>query len=106
MDESDCDELNDCDESSDENIVLNINPVKFFDPKELCYYKKINTFYGSCSNEQIQMMIDIINSGAKNKIATKSKISLRVLDWFVTKYSKKVDLSVETGINYIEIFDV
>jgi hypothetical protein len=106
MENSESEELSEESTESSEDIILNINPVKFFDQKELCYYKKINTFYTNCSNEQIEMMIDIIKSGAKNKAATKSKISLRVLDWFVTKYSKKVDLSIDTGINDIEIFDV
>jgi hypothetical protein len=106
MENSESDELSEELSESSEDVVLNINPVKFFEPKELCYYKKINTFYSNCSSEQIEMMIDIIKSGAKNKAATKSKISLRVLDWFVTKYSKKVDLSIDTGTNDIEIFDV
>ena len=58
-----------------------INPKDFFTVKELCYYKKIDKFFTGCTKENIIKMIDIING--------KSSISLRVLDWFVTKYSKK-----------------
>lgn len=83
-----------------ENII---DPVKFFTIKELCYYKQINRYFKSCSNDQIDTMIDIIKSGSKNRSVSKSKISLRVLDWFVTKYSKKMDTASE---NSVEIFDV
>ena len=73
-----------------------INPVKFFNQRELCYYKKINQFFQNCYNnnpETLVYMIDIIEK--------KSNISLRVLDWFVTKYSKKM-----TNNKNCELFDV
>lgn len=47
--------------------------------KEKYYYNKIDEFFKGCSKSNITMMIDIINSN--------SKISLRILDWFITKYS-------------------
>jgi len=73
-----------------------INPKDFFSVKELCYYKKIDKFFRSCSKENIVKMIDIIDG--------KSNISLRVLDWFVTKYSKK---RIDCGISKnTEVFDV
>jgi hypothetical protein len=49
--------------------------------KETFYYKIIRKYYKSLSIEQIKTMIDIIYG--------KSKISLRLLDWFVTRYADK-----------------
>lgn len=68
-------------ESEDSIDALDINPTSFFSIKELCYYKLINKFFSGCSHENITQMIDIVEG--------KSDMSLRVLDWFVTKYSKK-----------------
>lgn len=83
------------DSSDDYDERLNINPVKFFSIKELCYYKKIAKFFNNCTKDEIQTMIDIVNK--------KSTISLRVLDWFVTKYSKK---KIDCSMKDLEIFDV
>jgi len=59
-----------------------IDPVVFFKiKKELCYYKTIDKFFKTCSYENISKMIDIVEG--------RSNISLRILDWFVTKCSKK-----------------
>jgi hypothetical protein len=49
--------------------------------KEFC--EEIDLFYASCSNDKIQIMINILNN-SKNKKC----ISLRDLDWFVRNYSK------------------
>jgi hypothetical protein len=74
------------------------DPMTFFTKKELCYYKMIDKFYRYCSDDSIVKMIDIIDS--------KSVISLRILDWFVTKYSKRgVDFikngeTIDVHINY------
>lgn len=106
-------EFSDSDSTSEESTQLsektieNMNPNEFFDQKELCYYRKVNNFFKTCSSEQIEMMIDIIKSGAKAKDVPKSKISLRLLDWFVTKYPKKINLTIENESNNdFEIFDV
>jgi hypothetical protein len=53
----------------------------FFSHKEMCFYKMIKKFFSNCNKLDILTMIDIIEK--------KSTTSLRVLDWFVTKYSKK-----------------
>lgn len=83
-DESDCD------------TVTAIDPEKFFLKKELCYYKKIHKYYKTCSSKNIDRLIEIILG--------KSKLSLRILDWFVTKYSKK---KIDCGISINnEPFDV
>lgn len=61
---------------------MNFEPTKFFKSKELRYYKMINKYYkNDCTEEDVKKMIDII--------CGKSIISLRVLDWFATKYSRK-----------------
>lgn len=82
--------------SSNDEKINTIDPETDFNVKELCYYKKINDFYKVCSNENIEKMMSIIDG--------KSTISLRILDWFVTKYSKK---KIDCGLNNNdESFDV
>lgn len=76
------------------------NPNKFFNQKELCLYKKVDDFFKECyekNPENISKMIDIIEG--------KSDISLRILDWFVTKYSKK-KITCNGGTKNVEAFDV
>lgn len=95
--ESESDKYSSYDEdTSDGENEDDINPVEFFGVKELCYYKKIDKFFKDCSTESITKMIDIIDG--------KSNISLRILDWFVTKYSKK---RIDCGASKeTEMFDV
>jgi hypothetical protein len=70
--------------------------IKNFSKKEICYYKMIHRFFESCNIENMTKMVSIING--------ESDISLRVLDWFVTKYSKK---RIECGQNKeSEVFDI
>jgi hypothetical protein len=106
MESSESDDMSEESNQSSEKTIENMNPNEFFDQKELCYYRKVNNFFKTCTSEQIEMMIDIIKSGSKNKDIPKSKISLRLLDWFVTKYPKKINLTIESESNDIEIFDV
>ncbi|ARF09008.1 hypothetical protein Catovirus_1_1058 [Catovirus CTV1] len=73
----------------------NFDPTKFFTNKELMYYKMIEKFFKRCSIDEIKKMVEIINSS--------SGISLRVLDWFVTRYSKKMIISNNPNS---EVFDV
>ncbi len=57
---------------------------EFYDklsPKERFYYKKIDEYFKNCHKKNIRRMTEIING--------ESQISLRILDWFVTKYSDK-----------------
>ena len=83
------------DESDCDNVVA-IDPEKFFLKKEFCYYKKIHKYYQLCPSKNIDKLIEIISG--------KSKLSLRILDWFVTKYSKK---KIDCGISINnEPFDV
>jgi len=85
-------------EKSDENDNENDNDkkepeLKIEDPNfifnniEICHYKIINNFFTEYCNtnpENISKMIDII--------LKKSDISLRILEWFVTKYSKEKNI--------------
>jgi hypothetical protein len=76
------------------------NPNSFFNQKELCLYKKIDKYFKEQyekNPENISKMVDIIEG--------KSDISLRILDWFVTKYSKK-KISCNGGVKNVEAFDV
>jgi hypothetical protein len=91
IDSSSC--SSESDEDEDEDLK---DPEKIFNVIELCYYKKIIDFYKACSSDNIEKMINIIDG--------KSSISLRILDWFVTKYSKKkIDCNIT---NNDESFDV
>ncbi len=76
----------------EENVI---DPVKFFTVKELCYYSMIDKFFKDCAQNNITNMIDIIEGN--------SDISLRILDWYVTKYSKK---RIYYGNTDTETFDV
>jgi hypothetical protein len=87
------------DKDVDSNDKDGINLETIFSPKEMCYYKMINRFFRTCSNNNIENMIKIING--------ESEISLRILDWFVTKYSKKrSECMLKKILNNNEIFDV
>ena len=71
------------------------DPTTFFSKKEFWYYKMIDKFFQKCPEDKIVRMLHIIDG--------QSEISLRILDWFVTKYAKKgIDFTRTNG----EIFDV
>lgn len=55
--------------------------------KETFYYKIIDKYYKTLDIKKIVIMIDIIDG--------KSKISLRLLDWFITKYADKHKIRFE-----------
>lgn len=75
---------------------LDIDPITFFSVKEKCYYRMINKFFKTCTSADIAKMINIVEG--------KSTISLRILDWFVTKYSRK---RIDCGsAKDAEMFDV
>jgi len=61
-----------------DNVQLN----KFFTKKELCCYAEVNNyFHNICTKGNIHLMRDIISST--------SRISLRILEWFTAKHSKR-----------------
>lgn len=55
-----------------------------FSQKEKLYYKSIDKYYRNLPIEKKNIMINIING--------KSNISLRLLDWFVTRYSNEKNI--------------
>lgn len=60
---------------------------KYLTRKEIGYYKIIDTYFKQCPIAKITKMIDIIEG--------KSEISLRILDWVVTKYAKDKNIIYE-----------
>jgi len=59
--------------------------------KEIYFYNTINTFFKKLAIEKVRTMIDIMKGT--------SEISLRMLDWFATKYVKKEKIVFELGNN-------
>ena len=87
---SDLDSVDSAGDSSDD-ICENFNPQTFFkSQKQLCYYKMVDRFYKKLNIETIKKMVDIINAD--------SIISLRVLEWVVTKSNKKA-VNIKIGDN-------
>jgi|APCry1669192647_1035423.scaffolds.fasta_scaffold10043_2 hypothetical protein len=85
---SNSEEIDDSENSTDSEDKITI--MEKFTPKEKCYYKMINDFFEDetrCTENDIEKMVLIIDG--------KSQISLRVLDWLVTKYSK-VGINIKT----------
>jgi hypothetical protein len=100
--DSDSDSYNYSDNDSDENDSNTIDTCSVYDenntevklkdiftPKEICQYVKIKKYFDyDCPKDKIKKIIKIINS--------KSSVSLRILDFFVSKYSKhrgKIDFT-------------
>ena len=83
--------------SDDENTYIekNFDPEVFFadNQRQFRYFKIINKFFRKCEYELVEKMVRIIN---KDKNNDNSCISLRVLEWVVTKCSKKnVDIQID-----------
>lgn len=64
--------------------VPNVEDMKF-SSKETYHYKRADKFLRSTDPKNIQKMLDIIDGH--------DQISLRLLDWFVTRYAKKNNIS-------------
>lgn len=79
--------------NKDKDDVINdkkpVDLTKFFTKKELFFYKMIDRYFKQCSESQIKTMRGIIDG--------ESQISLRVLDWFVTRYSHKRKITFNEG---------
>lgn len=83
------------DDDNDE-ICEEFNPHNFFkSQKQLCYYKMIDRYFKKCERDLIKKMVDIINA--------ESIISLRVLEWVVTKSNKK---AINIKISNNEYFSI
>lgn len=65
-------------ETNKKDIPNDIIDIKQLKGKEIWYYDMLDKYFSTCETFQIQRMIDIING--------EHTISLRFLDWFVTRY--------------------
>ncbi len=74
--------------------LSDIITIKEFKTKELMHYKKLDNFFSSCTKEENQLMVDIINGT--------HLISLRFLDWFVTRYCFLYKLAINVSNPYIK----
>lgn len=77
-------------ESDNGTDIVNVIDLK---GKELYHYKMLSNYFNNCSLEEIQCMIDIINGN--------HLISLRYLDWFVTRYCYLYKLYIDVENKYI-----
>jgi hypothetical protein len=92
-------------DSDDENTYIekNFNPEVFFEnhQRQFRYFKMIDKYFRKCNPELVEKMVKIINKDKdKNNQDKKDQenncISLRVLEWVVTKCSKKnVDIQID-----------
>ena len=79
---------------NDTNIEKNFVPEVFFsnNQRQFRYYKMIDKYFKKCDQNLIDKMVKIINKDNEDGDC----ISLRVLEWVVTKCSKKnVDIKIE-----------
>lgn len=86
--------MNSIQDGTQENFI---DYSKKFTKKEIYYLKMIKDFYNNCDSSYISKMISIVDGN--------SNISLRILDWFVTRYSHKKKIIINLK-NNDEIFDV
>jgi len=83
---------NNDDDSNGTNITNEINATNapdirdvLFSPKEKYYFKTVDKFYRKDGNKFIKIMVDIIEG--------KSHVSLRLIEWFITRYAYKKKIS-------------
>ena len=90
-DDYDSDEI--IDVENDEQIPKDFNPITFFtSQKQLCYFKMIDKYFKKCDQNLIDKMVKIINKDKTDGDC----ISLRVLEWVVTKCSRKnIDIKID-----------
>lgn len=72
--------------------INNIIDISSFKKKEKMLYDVLNDFFAKCEENEIKTIIDIING--------KYKISLRFLDWFVTRYCYLYKTSIQINNTY------
>ena len=60
--------------------VLKVKFIKFI-PQEVLYYNRVNAYFKMLEEKKFKHMVDILNGEAD--------ISLRLLEWFITKYCDK-----------------
>lgn len=69
--------------------------IKKFNKREIYFYNMIDKFYKQCTPDTVKCMSDIINKT--------SNISLRILDWFVTRYSNKKKILIKNNDDVIDV---
>lgn len=74
------DEKNRNNNDNDNENVPDVDKVEFIS-KEKFYLNMINKFFKNINTDKVILMLNVIEG--------KSKISLRLLDWFVTRYANK-----------------
>ena len=71
---------------------MNDIPEQLFTKKEKMTFRHLDNYFKSCTKAEVDRMLSIINK--------ESNISLRILDWFVTRYAKnKNDCTIDIGNN-------
>ena len=71
--------------------ILNVNK---FNNKEKMLFEELNEFYNNCDIKEIELIIEIIDGN--------HKVSLRFLDWFVTRYCYLYKLSINVNNSHIK----
>lgn len=66
-----------------------------FSPKEIHYFNRIDKYFRSCTPDAIKNMLNIIDG--------ESPISLRILDWFVTRYTKNIRVSLNINGDNVDV---
>lgn len=77
----------------DQIEIEDIVTIDSFKSKEILHYKMLEKFF-STTLDEIQTMINIINSN--------HLISLRFLDWFVTRYCYIYKFSINVNNKYVK----
>jgi hypothetical protein len=88
--------INNCFETVNKNEGLDtdIIDIKSLYGKEIYYYNMLEKFFQNQPDKEIKRMIDIINGS--------NTVSLRFLDWFVTRYCYLYKLSISINTPYIK----
>ena len=73
----------------------NKSPPTVFIKREIYFYNMIDKFYKTCTAHTITKMLEII--------CGTSQISLRILDWFVTRYSNKKKILIELDNEIVDV---
>lgn len=74
---------------SDDNTVTPKKLNVRLSPKEMFLYNRMKSFYNRTDNKKIDRIIDIVDE----KYQITPKITLRMLEWFATKYSAGISLA-------------
>jgi hypothetical protein len=75
-----------------EEELIDVIKITDFKSKEIMYYRMLDKYFNNCTESEIQVIVDIINGT--------NLISLRFLDWFVTRYCYLYKLSINVNNAY------